>query len=284
MRFGYPPADWKSWTSRLSEHGWRWWPQIICRWWPTWHRVIGNDAAQGAAIVQYLKTTANAKKVFVVDDGQDYSKGLADVVKKGLGSLVGGTDIVQPGQTDFSATVTAVKGSGADSLFYGGYSPQAGPIRKQLTTAGLDNVTMVGGDGIKDDAFLSLAGTSGEGTVAGCGCADVNGSTDPAAQAFVKEFTDTYNAPPGIYAAEGWDISQIYIAALKAGKTSRDDITSFIAGPLYGRLGPKITITAGAVGLTVGPFLLSMADAGSSYSSLIAGFALTGLGAGLFYP
>jgi EmrB/QacA subfamily drug resistance transporter len=61
-------------------------------------------------------------------------------------------------------------------------------------------------------------------------------------------------------------------------------ITSFIAGPLYGRLGPKVTITAGAVGLTVGPFLLSMVDAGSSYSSLIAGFALTGLGAGLFYP
>ena len=61
-------------------------------------------------------------------------------------------------------------------------------------------------------------------------------------------------------------------------------ITSFIAGPLYGRLGPKVTITAGAVGLTVGPFLLSMVDAGSSYSSLIVGFALTGLGAGLFYP
>jgi EmrB/QacA subfamily drug resistance transporter len=61
-------------------------------------------------------------------------------------------------------------------------------------------------------------------------------------------------------------------------------ITSFIAGPLYGRLGPKITITAGAVGLTVGPFLLSMVDASSSYSALIVGLALTGLGAGLFYP
>jgi EmrB/QacA subfamily drug resistance transporter len=61
-------------------------------------------------------------------------------------------------------------------------------------------------------------------------------------------------------------------------------LTSFIAGPLYGRLGPKITVTAGAVGLAVGPFLLSMVDAGSSYSALIVGLALTGLGAGLFYP
>jgi len=61
-------------------------------------------------------------------------------------------------------------------------------------------------------------------------------------------------------------------------------LTSFIAGPLYGRLGPKITITAGAVGLTVGPFLLSMIDANSHYSAMIVGLAVTGLGAGLFYP
>jgi EmrB/QacA subfamily drug resistance transporter len=61
-------------------------------------------------------------------------------------------------------------------------------------------------------------------------------------------------------------------------------LTSFIAGPLYGRLGAKLTVTAGALGLTVGPFLLSMVDANSSYSALIVGLAVTGIGAGLFYP
>jgi hypothetical protein len=61
-------------------------------------------------------------------------------------------------------------------------------------------------------------------------------------------------------------------------------LTSFIAGPLYGRLGAKLTVTAGALGLTIGPFLLSMVDANSSYGALVAGLAVTGLGAGLFYP
>ncbi len=61
-------------------------------------------------------------------------------------------------------------------------------------------------------------------------------------------------------------------------------LTSFIAGPLYGRLGAKLTITLGALGLTVGPFLLSLVDAGSSYGSLAVGLAVTGIGAGLFYP
>jgi branched-chain amino acid transport system substrate-binding protein len=49
--------------------------------WTTWHRVIGNDDAQGAADAKYLTETAGAKKVYVIDDGQDYSKGLAGKVK-----------------------------------------------------------------------------------------------------------------------------------------------------------------------------------------------------------
>ncbi len=61
-------------------------------------------------------------------------------------------------------------------------------------------------------------------------------------------------------------------------------LTSFVAGPLYGRLGAKLTVTAGALGLAVGPLLLSLADASSNYGGLVAGLAVTGLGAGLFYP
>jgi hypothetical protein len=61
-------------------------------------------------------------------------------------------------------------------------------------------------------------------------------------------------------------------------------VVSFFAGPLFARLGAKITITLGAIGLAVGPFLLSRVDAGSSYSALVAGLAITGFGAGFFYP
>jgi MFS family permease len=60
-------------------------------------------------------------------------------------------------------------------------------------------------------------------------------------------------------------------------------LVSFFAGPAYQRLGAKPTITVGALGLAIGPFLLSLADAGSSYGALIAGLAVTGLGAGFFY-
>jgi EmrB/QacA subfamily drug resistance transporter len=61
-------------------------------------------------------------------------------------------------------------------------------------------------------------------------------------------------------------------------------LVSFVAGPAYQHFGAKPMIGLGAAGLAVGPFLLSQADAGSHYGALVAGLAVTGFGAGCFYP
>jgi EmrB/QacA subfamily drug resistance transporter len=60
-------------------------------------------------------------------------------------------------------------------------------------------------------------------------------------------------------------------------------LTSFIAGPLYNRLGAKTIVSAGALCLTVGTFLLSLADRDSGWASLVPGMVTTGIGVGLFY-
>jgi EmrB/QacA subfamily drug resistance transporter len=60
-------------------------------------------------------------------------------------------------------------------------------------------------------------------------------------------------------------------------------LVSFAAGPLYGRLGPKPVISAGAVCLALGPFLISRIDSGSGYGALVPGMVVLGLGVGLFY-
>ncbi len=117
--------------------------------WTTWHRVIGNDSAQGAAAAKYLQDTAKATKVYVINDGEDYGKGLASYVTKGLGSKAIGQDTVQVGQTDFSATVTKVTSSGADAVFFGGYYTEAGLLAKQLRQAGYKGLFM-SGDGAED--------------------------------------------------------------------------------------------------------------------------------------
>jgi MFS family permease len=61
-------------------------------------------------------------------------------------------------------------------------------------------------------------------------------------------------------------------------------LVSFVAGPLYSRLGAKLLVVIGAVCITVAPFLFSMVDSGSEYGSLIVGMAVLGIGIGSFYP
>ena len=59
---------------------------------------------------------------------------------------------------------------------------------------------------------------------------------------------------------------------------------SFIAGPLYDRVGAKTLAIVGAACITVAPFLFSMVDAGSGYDSLVVGMVVLGIGVGSFYP
>jgi branched-chain amino acid transport system substrate-binding protein len=189
--------------------------------WTTWHRVIGNDDAQGKADASYLTGTASAKKIFVIDDASDYGKGLASVVKSTLGSAVTSTDEIQQKQTDFSATVTKVKGSGADAVFFGGYYPEGGLIVKQLRQAGWTGLFM-SGDGSEDPAFVTTAGAqAAEGAI-------LSAPAGPAPADFNTKYKDANGSNAGLYSTQAYDAANIFMAALTAGHTSYADINTFI--------------------------------------------------------
>ena len=61
-------------------------------------------------------------------------------------------------------------------------------------------------------------------------------------------------------------------------------LVSFVAGPLYDRVGAKRLAVLGAACITVAPFLFSQVDAASGYASLIPGMVVLGIGIGSFYP
>jgi EmrB/QacA subfamily drug resistance transporter len=60
-------------------------------------------------------------------------------------------------------------------------------------------------------------------------------------------------------------------------------LTSFVAGPLYSRLGPKLIVSAGALCLAVGIFMLSLIGAETVLRDLVPGMVVLGVGVGLFY-
>ncbi|MGH3713145.1 MAG: branched-chain amino acid ABC transporter substrate-binding protein [Micromonosporaceae bacterium] len=187
------------------------------------HRVVGHDATQGAAIAIYATNTLEAKKLFVVDDGTTYGKPLADTVVEKAGKIVAGRDQVQEKQTNFSSTVSKVKSSKADAVVYLGYAREAGPFLKQLRAAGV-TIPFLGGDGLYGADFPKAAGAQAEGAIITCPC--LPGSE--AAGSFKDDYEAEYGEAPGAYAAEGFDAMNIFLDAIKAGNTTRPKVEKFV--------------------------------------------------------
>jgi EmrB/QacA subfamily drug resistance transporter len=59
---------------------------------------------------------------------------------------------------------------------------------------------------------------------------------------------------------------------------------SFVAGPLYERLGAKLLVSVGAACIAIAPFIFSLVGNRSGYGSLVAGMVVLGVGVGSFYP
>jgi len=188
--------------------------------WTIFHRMLANDTVQGGGIAKYMTGTLNAKKVFVIDDASEYGKGLADIVKGNLGSVVTGTDTIDTKATDYSATVTKVKAAAPDAVFYGGYYSQAGPLAKQLKDGGV-TAAFVSGDGTKDAKFVSLAGDAATGAIITCPCG-------PSPADFAAAYKAAFNTDPATYAPEAYDSAFALLNAIAAGKTARSDINDYL--------------------------------------------------------
>jgi branched-chain amino acid transport system substrate-binding protein len=210
---GLPTITASATDPTLSEQGW-----------DTFFRILGNDATQGPAVAKYIQDTIKSTKVFVMDDATPYGKGLADQVRDTLGDDVIGNDEVQTGQTDFSASVTAVKASGADTLFYGGYYPEAGPLIKQLRAANWDG-NFVTADGVKDPGFIEAAGkAAADGTIITCPCIP----PEEASGTFFEDYKAKFNVDPGTYGAEAFDATNVFLAGIKTGIDTRPDMLTFV--------------------------------------------------------
>jgi EmrB/QacA subfamily drug resistance transporter len=82
---------------------------------------------------------------------------------------------------------------------------------------------------------------------------------------------------------------QLGYSALKAGLgmlpfLATFALVSFVAGPLYEKLGAKLLAATGAACIAVAPLIFSLVGSSSGYGSLVPGMAVLGIGIGVFYP
>jgi branched-chain amino acid transport system substrate-binding protein len=183
--------------------------------WKVFHRILGNDSVQGPAIAKYIVDTLKPASVGIIDDASEYGKGLADTVKKAVGTGVKASDSIDPKASDFSAAVSKMKDANPAVIFYGGYYGEAVKLSKQLRDAGV-TATLVFGDGVKDQAgYADAAGPAAEGAIIACPCKD--GSAE-----FIAAWQKKYNNEvPGTYGAEYYDAANVFLNVIKAGAKDR---------------------------------------------------------------
>jgi branched-chain amino acid transport system substrate-binding protein len=188
----------------------------------SFHRVVGHDGTQSAAVATYLKGQ-NAAKVFIIDDGSAYGAGIADELEKGLAGTPVQRDKVQEQQTQFDATISKIKAFAPEAVFYGGYTREAAPLVRQMRAGGV-TAKFIGPDGLYDPAFPEGAAGGAEGAIITCPCLPA----DKAGGSFAADYQAEYGQAPGSYGAEGFDGAQIFLDAFKDGKQSRADILAFV--------------------------------------------------------
>ncbi len=200
--------------------------------WKFWHRVVSNDAIQGAGIAGYIARALAAKNVFVIHDNQDYSKGLADVVTNTLKEqgVTVQNDVIDPEGSDYASTVNKVKPANPDAIFYGGYYAEGGRLLKQLREGGV-TARFLSGDGSLDPGLAEGAGgTNGDGAIVGCPClVDPTGEASPASKEFADKYKAKFNTDTAIYSGEGFDAATAFIEAIKAGNTTAEEINTYLS-------------------------------------------------------
>ena len=133
----------------------------------TYFRMVASDALQGPFLAEsvYAKGVRN---VAVVSETKAVSKGLADAFAAAFtdqGGTVTIQQVVPDAATDFTNFLAAAIPGKPGAIFFGGEYTVAAGLRDQATTAGFSG-PLVGGDGIKDDAYISDAGAASKGTLA----------------------------------------------------------------------------------------------------------------------
>jgi branched-chain amino acid transport system substrate-binding protein len=210
-------------------------------------RVCFIDPFQGKVMATFARQNLKLDRVAILKDVKnDYSIGLAQAFQNSFTAL-GGTIVVEQsysqGDTDFSAQVTAIRGTNAQAIFVPGYYSEVGSIARTADRLGL-KIPLLGGDGWDSPDLFKIGGDTINGSYFSDHFApDV--ATDQAKQ-FVATYSAKYGEPPSGLGALGYEAAEVMVDAIRrAGKDDPTAIRDAIAQTKdFAGVTGKITIDA----------------------------------------
>jgi len=191
-------------------------------WRPGYYRTAHNDLYQGRAAAEFMVdqgiTTAAA-----IHDGDPYTDGLATAFADAFAELGGEVVIytaVQKGDTDMVPVLTEVAGAAPEAIFFPIFPPEGDFIVQQIGgVTGLEDVLLMGADGLLVDNFLGLPESEGmyfSGPDQRYGD-NANGITGKTAEEVLATYNETYGeAPSAAFWAHAYDATILLLSAIDA--------------------------------------------------------------------
>ncbi|WP_296448842.1 branched-chain amino acid ABC transporter substrate-binding protein [Rhodoferax sp. UBA5149] len=210
----------------------------------TTFRLLANDNALGAGLAFFAADALKLKRIAMIDDRTAYGQGVAEVFKKmatAKGITIVDEQFTTDKSVDFMSILTSAKSKNPDGIFYGGMSPQAGPMLRQMEQLGLTNVKFFGGDGVCDQAIIKLSG--GAQTLNNVICAEGGASLEkmPGGVAWKKRYDAKYPGQFQLYSPYVYDAIHVLVDAMKrAGSADPKVYTSFIGSTNYQGITTKV--------------------------------------------
>lgn len=186
-------------------------------------RIVARDDLQGPVAAQFTMTDLKAKKVFIIHDGTDYGKGIADeyqkTIKKLNGNIVGFEGIAVK-DTDFSGVLAKVAQENPDALFFAGVCPEGPMILKQMREKNI-KAYFIGPDGIDASDTLEIAGKNVIGSyyTSTAGISKKNQRTVD----WSEKYQEKFNKKPENYSAYGYDAMMVTLNSIIKAIKDNDD-------------------------------------------------------------
>ena len=161
-------------------------------------RICFLDDRQGLFAATFITQQLGLKKVAIVHDNSGFALGLAESTKRYLepqGASIVFYDAINPAATDFGATLTKLKATNPEVVYFTGYFPEGALLLKQAAAMGL-KVQWIGGNGMSTTELVTAAGVGvAKGVIVTT--EPLPGDLDsPEAKQFVADYTAKYGAAP----------------------------------------------------------------------------------------
>ena len=195
-------------------------------------RVVASDDFQGGVGAQYMKNELGVTKVFILDDKEQYGKGVADafaIEARNIDLEIAGHEGWDKDAPNYTALMTKIRATGADGIYIGGVEANnGGQLQKDKVAILGDNeqVKVLATDGFVTTAWFNTAGKDNVEGAYGTAPTRPADQLTAAGQEFLQGFRERIgeDTPLQVYTLYAAAATQSLLDAIARSDGSRADI------------------------------------------------------------